>query len=65
MNFLFLSIIVILRIQNTLEYKLHLFENQTDALCLDGSPYGFYYELGLTDHFILWFEGGGECDGTT
>ena len=34
-------------------------------MCLDGSPYGFYYSEGhLKNNFILFFEGGGECDGT-
>ena len=33
------------------------------ALCLDGSPAGYYWRPGsLTDKFILFFEGGGWCN---
>jgi hypothetical protein len=45
--------------------ELYKFDNSTEALCLDGSPAGFYYEAGTTDNFLIYLQGGGACEGAT
>ncbi len=35
--------------------KLTLFDVSTGALCLDGSPAGYYYEEGTVNNFVLYF----------
>jgi hypothetical protein len=35
------------------------------AVCLDGSPGGFYYKKGSTDKWIVFHQGGGWCSSHT
>lgn len=42
-------------------YELVLMHNFTDAVCLDGSPSGFYISQGRPDRWVIWFQGGGWC----
>jgi hypothetical protein len=47
-------------------FSLNLFGNNTDAKCLDGSPYGVYYSPGFDTgkkKIIISFWGGGWCAG--
>jgi len=47
-------------------FHLNLFVNNTDAKCLDGTPYGVYYSPGYSTgkkNIIISFRGGGWCKG--
>jgi len=35
--------------------------NDTDALCLDGSPYFYYISVGSSNRFYIYHQGGGWC----
>jgi uncharacterized protein YuzB (UPF0349 family) len=45
------------------DYELHLLSNTSEALCLDGSPGGFYLRTPPTpsSSWVIHFEGGGWC----
>merc|ERR1719350_1910795 len=45
------------------EVKQVLFSSKKypDALCLDGSPGGYFVREGSADHIIIYFQGGGWC----
>lgn len=42
-------------------FVLHLFNNNTGAVCLDGTPAGYYERPGLVDSWMIELEGGGWC----
>lgn len=42
-------------------FVLHLFDNATGALCLDGTPGGYYQRPGLSESWMIELEGGGWC----
>jgi hypothetical protein len=47
-------------------FKLYLLNENQEARCLDGSPYGVYYEEGYSEgsrNFLINFWGGGWCAG--
>lgn len=51
---------------NRNRFTLNLFSNNTDAKCLDGTPYGVYYSPGYgpgEKKIIISFWGGGWCAG--
>lgn len=43
------------------QYALQLLDASNGAVCLDGSPAGFYWSPGSVKRAVLWFEGGGWC----
>ena len=42
-------------------FALHLFSTDTGAVCLDGTPAGYYERPGLSDSWMIELEGGGWC----
>jgi hypothetical protein len=44
---------------------LTLFDESTGALCLDGTPAGYYYEPGTVNNYIFFFDGGDDTGGFT
>lgn len=47
--------------KKTTPWKKILFTNNTKAICLDGSPGGFYYRAGKVNKWLVFHQGGGWC----
>ena len=69
MKALLFTILVLLAFNSTCaNYKLVLHSQERGAACLDGSPAGFYIHEGSNENknkFLLYFNGGGFCGGST
>ncbi len=49
-------------------YTLVLHSQERGAACLDGTPAGLFYHMGSganKNKFLLYFDGGGYCNGNT
>jgi hypothetical protein len=65
LSFVLLSIIVLASSAET-PYKKVIHNTDPDAKCLDGSSPAIYvHEGGDSDKFLLFFMGGGYCEGKT
>eukprot|EP01116_Phalansterium_solitarium_P022130 TRINITY_DN7194_c0_g1_i1.p1 TRINITY_DN7194_c0_g1~~TRINITY_DN7194_c0_g1_i1.p1 ORF type:complete len:417 (-),score=140.35 TRINITY_DN7194_c0_g1_i1:98-1348(-) len=46
------------------QFNLHLLSNYSGAVCLDGTPGGYYFKPGSgadANNWVIWFQGGGWC----
>jgi hypothetical protein len=65
LSFVLLSIIVLASSAET-PYKKVIHNTDPDAKCLDGSSPAIYvHEGGDSDKFLIFFMGGGYCEGKT
>ena len=46
-------------------YQLIKHNDDQAARCLDGSPSAFYLSVGTVHKFVLFFQGGGMCSGSS